>query len=130
VGLFSRGIKDGVAAQAEVVRMAPTGKGARQEGKRNVDYEFLLRVTLPGRAAYEVEHVEQVPWDRMPHMGQTLAVTVSASDPDRLKIDWDNAPNVVDAAQASAEAALRGDAAGAAEAFGFEPRDEPPAGAT
>src|SRR4051794_26651938 len=108
--------------------MAPTAKAARQEGKRNVDYEFLLRVTLPGRAAYEVPHTEKVPWDRTPVMGQMLAVTVSQSDPDRLQIDWDHPANLVDSAQASAEAALRGDSAGAAEALGFKLRDEPPSG--
>jgi hypothetical protein len=125
VGLFDRGIKDGVAAEAAVVEMGPTAKAARQEGKRNVDYEFRLRVTVPGRAPYEVSHTERVPWDRTPLIGTTIPVTVSASDPERLQIEWDRAPNLVDAARASADAAKRGDAAGAAEALGFELRDPP-----
>lgn len=125
MGLFSRGIKDGVPAQATVLEMAPTAKAARQEGKRNVDYEFRLRVEPATGEAYEVVHTEQVPWDRTPLVGSTVALTVSASDPQRLRIDWDRVPNIVDAARASADAAKRGDSAGAAQALGFDLRDPP-----
>ena len=123
MGLFRRGIKDGVAADATVLALAPTEKAARQEGKRNVDYELRLRVGPPGRDPYDVVLATKVPWDKTPLVGGVLPVTVSASDPGRVEVRWDDAPSLTEAALASGEAARRGDVAGAAEALGFELRD-------
>ena len=55
-----------------------------------------------------------------------LAVELSRSDRERLRIDWDAAPDLAARARASAAAAQRGDAAGAAEALGFTVREDPP----
>ena len=124
MGLFGRSSKppkDAVEAQAEVLAMGPTPKGARQTGKLDVEYEFTLGVQ--GR---EVTHTCVVPHDRMPLLGDSLPVLVSASEPDRLTIDFDRVPSLADRARASAAAAQRGDQEGAARALGFEPR-EPPA---
>jgi hypothetical protein len=62
----------------------------------------------------------------MPIRGDVLAVELSRSDPRRVRIDWDAAPDLAARARASAAAAQRGDSAGAAAAFGFTLRDEPP----
>jgi hypothetical protein len=118
--MFGRGrIKDGVREQAKLLELAPTAKGARQTGKRNV--EHALKLQLRGAV---VNHEEQVVATKMPLVGDLIPVIVSASDPSRLRIDWDAMPDIADRALASAAAAKRGDAAGAAEAFGFTPRDE------
>jgi hypothetical protein len=123
--MFGRGrIKDGVSAQAKVLELGPTAKGARQTEKRNVDYRFRLEITVPGGAPYMVEHVEQMPVEKAPLLGDVIPVTVSASDPKELRIDWDSVPDIADRARASAAAARAGDAAGAAEALGFTLRDE------
>jgi len=114
---------DGVGGEAEVVAMAPTAKAARQEGKRDVEYDLRLRVELPDGGTAEVDHATRVPALKLPTIGQRLPVTVSPEDPTRLRIEWDDTPDVTDRAHASAEAAQRGDAAGAAEALGFTLRD-------
>ena len=89
--------------------------------KRNVDYRFKLEVTVSG-GPYVVEHVEQVPRAKTPLLGNVVPVIVSAADPERLRIDWDAVPELADRAMASAAAAQRGDAAGAAEALGYPAR--------
>ena len=124
MGLFGRRdkpAKDAVERSARVIAMGPTAKGARQTGKLDVEYEFTLDVG--GR---ETKHTCTVPHDRMPLLGDSLPVLVSESEPDRLSIDFDRVPSIADRARASAEAAQKGDAEGAARALGFEPRD--PAG--
>lgn len=124
LSLFGDKIKDGVEAEAEVLKMAPTAKAARQEGKRNVDYEFRLRVEGPA-GAEEVDHTTTVPWRKLPAAGQRLPVTVSASDPRKLRIEWDKLPDTADRFRAAAAAAEEGDPAAAARALGFEPKDPP-----
>lgn len=131
MGLLGRlrgGIADPVEGQAEILSMAPTAKSARQAGKLDVDYLFRLRVTAPGLAAYEADHECRVPHERMPVTGHLVPVTVSAADPERLRIEFDRIPRIADRAMASAHAARRGDVAGAAEALGFELRDPPGGG--
>lgn len=125
MGLFSRRSSklpvDAVDAEASVLAMGPTARGARQTGRLDVEYEFRLSV----RGA-EVTHVCVVPHDRMPLLCQTVPVRVSAADPSRLAIQFDSMPSLTDRARASAAAAQGGDSAAAARALGFEPR--PPDG--
>ena len=108
--------------------MTPTATAARQEGKRDVEYDLRLRVTFPDGASADVPHTAKVPAAKLPFPGQRLPVTFSAADLSRLRIEWDDAPDAADRARASAEAAERGDASAAAEALGFtlrEPGDTP-----
>jgi hypothetical protein len=127
VGLFGRTkIRDGVQAEATVVSMAPTAKAARQQGKRDVDYAFRLAVRAPAGAVVEVEHVCRVPHDRMPTLGLEIPVTVSATDPENLRIDFDRMPSFAERAAAAADAAQRGDTSSAAEALGYQVSEPPP----
>jgi hypothetical protein len=125
VGLFGRRGKlpdDAVESHAKVVSMGPTPKGARQTGKLDVEYAFRLALDSGG----EVDHTCVVPHDRMPLIGDSLPVRVSPSDPTALAIDFSRVPSLADRARASADAAQRGDGAGAARALGFTPRDPQP----
>ena len=79
-----------------------------------------MQAPAPG-APYTVKLTDTVPHDRVPMLGNSVPVTVSQSDPQRIEIDWKHAPSIVDMARASADAARRGDSAGAARALGFEP---------
>ncbi|MFL5851736.1 MAG: hypothetical protein ACJ77G_04540 [Solirubrobacteraceae bacterium] len=127
MGLFGPKIKDGVASEGTVIRMAPTEKAGRQNEKRNVDFEFLLSIRVQGAtSALEVGHTCKVPHDKVPAMGQQIPVTVSAGDPSRLRIEFGEMPTLAERALASARAAQAGDAAGAAGALGYTLRDEPP----
>jgi hypothetical protein len=113
VGLFRK--RSGEEAQAKIVAMGPTPKGARQTGKLNVEYEFTLE--LGGR---ELRHECVVPHDRMPLLGDTIPVTVSQ---DRVEsIEFDRMPSLADRAMRSAAAAKAGDQEAAARALGFTPR--------
>jgi hypothetical protein len=115
--MFGRGrIKDGVRGTAKVVSLEPTAKGARQAEKRDVEYRFVLEVS--GRT---VEHVEELPALKAPLVGDVVPVTVGG---ERLRIEWDEVPDIADRARASAAAAQAGDAAGAAAALGFTLKDQ------
>jgi hypothetical protein len=114
---------DEVSATATLLWLAPTAK-ARMDGKRNVPYVLRLRVMPATGDAYELEHETVVPHDRTPLNGDTLQVRISPHDPTRIEIDWDAQPKLADRALASADAARRGDAAGAAESLGFTPVDD------
>ena len=100
-------------------RCSSSGRRRRARGrreKRDVEYRFVLEVD--GR---RVEHVEQMPALKAPLLGDVLPVTVGG---DRLRIEWDEVPDIADRARASAAAAQAGDAAGAAAALGFTLRDK------
>jgi hypothetical protein len=121
--LFKRGIKDPVAATARVIALAPTAKAARQEGKLDVEYELDLEVTAPGHGVYAVSLTDTVPHDKTPIVGQALSVTASASDPQRVEVDWERAPDLATRMRASGDAARAGDPGAAARALGFELKD-------
>jgi hypothetical protein len=115
--MFGRGrIKDGVRGEAKLPALGATDKGARQTEKRDVEYRFVLEVS--GRT---VEHVETKPALKAPLVGDVLPLTVGA---DKLRIEWDEVPDIADRARASSAAAQAGDAAGAAAALGFTLRDD------
>ena len=59
----------------------------------------------------------------MPLLGQSLPETVSASDAQRVDVDWDRAPGLTERMRASEEAAKRGDTDAAARTLGFERKD-------
>ena len=107
--------RDKVRGEARVVELGPTAKGARQTEKRDVEYRFKLEI-----AGACVEHVEKLPALKAPLAGDVLPVIVAP----RLRIVWDEVPNIADRARASAAAAQAGDAAGAAAALGFTLRDD------
>src|SRR5215218_7480904 len=103
--------RDEQRSQARVVELGPTEKGARQTDRRDVEYRFRLEL-----AGSVVEHVERMPALKSPVLGDTVPVLVSG---DRLRIVWDDVPDLADRARASAAATQAGDAAGAAAALGF-----------
>ena len=124
MGLFGKRIKDGVDGEARVMALAPTKRGARQTEKRNVQMQLSLDVSATGFGPVRIEHVDTVPHEKSPIVGDVLKVTVSPADPSNLKIDWDAAPDLATRALASAAAAQRGDTKGAAEALGFTLKED------
>lgn len=125
MGIFGRGIKDGVAAEAKVTDFALTAKAARQHDKRDLRYTLDLEVSAPGHGVYAVTLEDTVPYGKAPSIGQSLPVTVSASDAQRVEVDWDRVPSLIDGMRAAGEAAKRGDTEAAARALGFELKDPP-----
>ena len=124
MGLFGKRIKDGVDGEARVMALAPTRRGARQTEKRNVQMQLSLEVSGPGFGPVRIEHVDTVPHEKSPIVGDVLQISVSPHDPSNLKIDWDAAPELGARFMASAEAAQRGDDKGAAEALGFTLKED------
>ena len=106
-----------VKATAQVLELGPTPKGARQTEKRDVEYRFLL--DFGGGA--QREHVETMPALKAPLRGDTVPVLIGGT---KLRIDWDNVPDIADRARASAAASQAGDPAAAAAALGFTLRDQ------
>lgn len=101
MGLFRQPkIKDGVAAQATVVDMSNPRRGDDAalidiQVSARIHVRFRLRVEIPGQAPYEVRYGCQVKPKKMPHVGAVLPVTVSRDDPNKLRIEWDDAPDAV-----------------------------------
>jgi hypothetical protein len=126
MGLFGRKRSTRVEGRGVVVGLAPTERGARQVGKRDVEHTVRLRVEAAGRPTGEVDVVDDVPSAKTPLLGDVLAVEVDPDDPNDVRIDWDRAPDLVTRSMGSAAAVRRGDVAGAAEALGFTLRDDPP----
>lgn len=112
-------ITDGVEGQAEVLEKELTRLGAHQNETLNRPWRLRLLVTMPGDEPYEVEHVSTIPWDRMPRTGHTVPVTVSRSDPELLRVEWDQVASLTDAAELAQELLEAGDLEGAAEAMGL-----------
>ena len=117
--------RDGVEAEARVVRMAPTAKAARRPDKLDVEYEFHLAIDVPGRGVVEADVVEVVPHRKLVAIGQRIPVVVSSSEPTHVAIDFGKMPDAGDRAAAAAAAAERGDSAAVAEALGFTLADPP-----
>lgn len=120
-------IDDGVRAQAEVLGMAPTAEGATQMGGPEVEYTLDLSVGLPDGSTAQVQHTCPVPSDKVPGFGQSIPVTVSRSDPQRLDVLWAELGSLSEAGRAAGEAAQAGDAEAAEKAFDEVSEDPPPA---
>lgn len=103
--------------QAEVLSLHLTERGRKQTARRDSEHEILIRI-LPG--GQQLTHTCNVPWDRIPRVGQRLPVELCG---DRVTICWDDVPSLVDASRAAAAAALRGDNDAAANALGFKLRE-------
>lgn len=110
-------IRDGVRGEAEVVQKELTGKGAHQSESLDRTWRLKLCVTIPDAEAYFVEQTCTIPWDRTPHTGQTVPVTVSRSEPERLRVEWDQAQSLTAAAKHAAALIEAGDLNGAAAAM-------------
>ena len=122
MGLF-RKRSAGVRAQAELLGITPTERGARQTGKLDVEQSLRLRVALPDGLQIESEHVCTVPHAKSPIVGDQLPVEVDEESGAVLRINFDEMPDLADRARASAAAAQAGDDAGAAAALGFKLSD-------
>ncbi len=115
VGLFRRRIKDGVEGHAQVV----SATACTLDGPGRETCWMTLVVQAGDIPAYSVEHRQTSPSGCWPYPGMTLPVTVSRSDPQRLRIDFDQVPATRDVARARADelaAQLRGETTGAATA--------------
>jgi hypothetical protein len=119
-------IEGGVAAEAEVLGMAPTAEGARHMGEAEAEYTLELAVTLPDGSTEQVQHTCLVPHDKVPGFGQRIPVTVSGSDPHELVVQWDALGSLTGVGRAAVEAAQAGDTEAEERAFEQLERDPPP----
>jgi hypothetical protein len=82
-------IADGVAATALVV----SGNSGYSD-LANWTGSYRLQVTVPGREPYLVEHTSWIIREKHPVPGVQLPVTVSRTDPNELRVEWDRAPTI------------------------------------
>jgi hypothetical protein len=120
VRLFGRA--DAIRTTAELLEIAPTARGYRETGRRDVQQSLKLLVALPGSAPARVTLVTRVPWDRTPLVGYSIPVTVDVAHRKLVRVLWAEMPSLTARSLASAEAARSGDATGAARVLGFELR--------
>ena len=73
--MFGRGTVEG---HAQVLEMSAYGDERR----------FALKVSVPGKDDYFVDHAERVPDGKAPVLGRVVPVTVSAKHPSKLNIEW------------------------------------------
>jgi hypothetical protein len=86
-GERGRILAEGVAGTATIVGMGTPARGAAWF---NLDLD--LEVSIPGRQAYRVANSYMVPASATLGPGVSLPVKVDQSDPSKIAIDWDTAP--------------------------------------
>ena len=111
-------------ATAQILEMAPTPAGAKRTGARDPEFRFELFVTTADGSTFTTEHVCRVPAKKMPLPKDTLPVEVEDDARRVARICFGEMPDLAARALASAAAARAGDAAGAADALGFQLRDK------
>lgn len=79
--------RDGVKGIATVVKAQSTN--VRVDRKAQV--RLHLRIKLPGRAPYEQETLQLVPFGQAATPGRAMYVHVDPNDPERLLLDWETA---------------------------------------
>jgi len=68
----------------------PEGRGSGP-----VTVTMRLSVLVRGRDRYELEYRCRAPGDKLPARGHALPVRVDPDDPSRIRIEWDEAPTLV-----------------------------------
>ena len=92
--MLGRPIKDGIPGSAFVhSRTASPVPKPRYIGGAKLN----LLVDIPGQPTYKVKHKCTAPGDRYPHPGQVIPVVVSRTDPQRLRISWEQIPTADEA---------------------------------
>jgi hypothetical protein len=119
MALFRRN-EPGVRAEARLLALVPTARGARHTGARDIEHELRLALTMPDGGAFETAFVCKVPYAKSPLVGDTLPVEVDTDERAVTRVLFDEMPNLEERARASAAAAQAGDSAGAAAALGFK----------
>jgi hypothetical protein len=87
-GERGRILAEGTEGVATIVAMGTPARGAQWF---NLDLD--LEVNIPGRQAYRVANSYMVPASATLGPGVSLPVKVDQSDPAKIAIDWDSAPN-------------------------------------
>ena len=92
-------MKDPVDGVAQVV-----GSTQPPENATSGNVRLTLVVQAEGTEAVTIEHSCLAPSKKWPYPGETLPVTFDRSDPDRLKVRWDDVPDSSDVAMQQAQA--------------------------
>jgi len=102
-------IDDGITAEAVVLDHPEYPDGAARPApaeESDVAMRLRLSVELPDAEPYEVELDCQAPMERTPLPGQRLPVTVDREDRTRVRVEWDQVPDVLDQARMLIDAAI------------------------
>ena len=94
-------LKRGVAGTAVITSAERTGRTTSSLGDGQRVYKLGLRVSIPGRDPYEVEHSQWTFDSAPPAEGQVVAVKVNHDDPNDLVVDWRNPPTTATGVGAS-----------------------------
>jgi hypothetical protein len=95
----ARKMKDPVDGVAQVV-----GSTQPPDSAASANINMTLVVQADGFSATTVEHSCMAPTKKWPYPGSTLPVTFDRTDPDRLKVRWDDVPDSADVSRQQAEA--------------------------
>jgi hypothetical protein len=92
-------MKDPVDGVAQVV-----GSTQPPDSATSGNVNLTLVVQAEGVPASTIEHSCLAPTKKWPYPGETLPVTFDRTDPDRLKVRWDDVPDSADVSKQQAEA--------------------------
>jgi hypothetical protein len=94
-------LRSGVAGTAVVTAARKTGRTTSSLGEGQPVYELGLRISIPGREPYDIEH-KQWTFDSLPpEVGMVVNVKVNADDPHDLVVDWRHQPQTAASTGAS-----------------------------
>ncbi len=92
-------MKDPVDGVAQVV-----GSTQPPDSATSGNVNLTLVVQAEGVVATTIDHSCLAPTKKWPYPGEMLPVTFDRTDPDRLKVRWDDVPNSADVSKQQAEA--------------------------
>jgi putative oligomerization/nucleic acid binding protein len=92
-------MKDPVDGVGQVV-----GSTQPPDSATSGNVNLTLVVQAEGVPATTIEHSCIAPTKKWPYPGETLPVTFDRTDPDRLKVRWDDVPDSADVSRQRAEA--------------------------
>jgi hypothetical protein len=95
----ARRMKEPVDGVAQVV-----GSTQPPDSATSANVNLTLVVQADGVAATTVEHSCLAPTKKWPYPGEALPVTFDRTDPERLKVRWDDVPDSADVSRQQAEA--------------------------
>jgi len=86
-------LERGQPGTAVITSAIPTGRTTTSQAGGQPVYKLGLRISIPGRDPYDLEHSQWTFDSAAPGEGQVVVVKVNPDDPEDVVVDWRNPPS-------------------------------------